>query len=140
MSKHVLILCTGNSCRSQMAQVIWQHVGQGKWTAYSAGSQPSDSVHPLAIKALNELGLPTLGLESKSVNLFRDKEFDLAVTVCNNAKESCPIMPVARQVLHWPFDDPAVVTGNGEEKMNVFRRVRDEIRIQIIEYLSSCDT
>ncbi len=139
MSKQVLILCTGNSCRSQMAQVIWQHVGQEKWTAYSAGSHPADSVHPLAIKALNELGLPTVGLESKSVNRFRDKEFDLTVTVCNNARETCPIIPGARQVLHWPFDDPAVETGSDDEKMHVFRRVRDEIRTRIMEYLSSCD-
>ena len=135
--KKVLILCTGNSCRSQMAQVIWQQLGQGSWLAESAGSKPSGYVHPLALKAITEIGLVTEGLRSKSVEEFVQQPIDLVVTVCDHAKEACPILPGAPQTLHWPFEDPADATGTEAEKMVTFRKVRDQIYQQISDYLKA---
>jgi arsenate reductase (thioredoxin) len=134
--KRVLILCTGNSCRSQMAEALWEQLGNGDWESKSAGSKPSGYVHPLAIRAMQELGIDISENASKSLNQFRDEAFDLVVTVCDNAKESCPVFPGAKETLHWPFDDPADATETDEEKMVVFRRVRDEIGAKIREYLS----
>lgn len=120
-----------------MAQVIWQHLGGGDWKAESAGSKPSGYVHPLAFEAIKEIELSVDGLESKSVEPFLDQKIDLAVTVCDNAKEACPVLPGVAETLHWPFDDPADATGTDEEKMKVFRRVRDEIHAKISEYLKA---
>jgi arsenate reductase len=133
--KRVLILCTGNSCRSQMAEGLWNHLADGSWQAFSAGSKPSGYVHPLAVQALRELGLDISANDSKSVLEFSGQSFDLVVTVCDHAKDSCPAFPGARDVLHWPFDDPAEAQGSDEAKMLVFRRVRDEIRRAIVDYL-----
>jgi arsenate reductase len=120
-----------------MAQVIWQQLGQGEWQSDSAGSKPSGYVHPMALSALTEIGMPTEGLSSKSVDLFLDQEIDLAVTVCDNAATDCPLLPGAAKTLHWPFDDPADATGSDDEKMKVFRRVRDEIHQKIKNYLTA---
>ena len=136
MTKRVLILCTGNSCRSQMAEALWESLGKGEWQSESAGSKPSGYVHPLAIEAMEELGVDISANSSKSLDQFRDEPFDLVVTVCDNAKESCPVFPGAAKTLHWPFDDPADATGSDEEKMAVFRRVRDEIKQRIQAYLN----
>lgn len=133
--KRVLILCTGNSCRSQMAEALWEKIGDGEWESRSAGSKPSGYVHPLAIRAMSELGIDISDYQSKSASDFRDDPFDLVVTVCDNAKEQCPVYPGARQLLHWPFDDPADAEGTDEEKMTTFRRVRDEIQEKITAYL-----
>lgn len=133
--KKVLILCTGNSCRSQMAESLWNQLGEGKWQASSAGSKPSGYVHPLAIEAMSELGEDLSEFRSKSVDEFEPADFDLIVTVCDNAKGSCPQVYAATQVLHWPFDDPADAVGEDSEKLVVFRRVRDEISDQIQSYL-----
>lgn len=133
--KRVLILCTGNSCRSQMAEAIWAELGKGEWDAYSAGSKPSGYVHPLAIEAMKELDVDISGYESKSASDFQRQPFDLVVTVCDNAKEDCPVYPEAKEMLHWPFDDPADAQGTDEEKMPTFRRVRDEIKAKIGKYL-----
>lgn len=133
--KRVLILCTGNSCRSQMAEALWAELGNGEWDAYSAGSKPSGYVHPLAIQAMKELGVDIGGYESKSASAFQHQPFDLVVTVCDNAREDCPIYPEAKETLHWPFDDPADAQGTDEEKMPTFRRVRDEIKAKIGHYL-----
>ena len=135
--QRVLILCTGNSCRSQMAEALWEFLGKGNWQSESAGSKPSGHVHPLAIQAMQELGIDISANESKSLDQFRDEPFDLVVTVCDNAKDSCPIFPGTRQTLHWPFDDPADGTGTDDEKMADFRRVRDEINCQIGEFLKA---
>ena len=135
--KRVLILCTGNSCRSQMAEALWESLGAGRWQAESAGSRPSGYVHPLAIRAMGELGIDIAAYVSKSLDAFRDQPFDLVVTVCDNAKEACPVFGGARQTLHWPFDDPADAAGSDEEKMAVFRRVRDQIRVRIGEFLGA---
>lgn len=135
--KRVLILCTGNSCRSQMAEELWEKLGEGEWEAESAGSKPSGYVHPLAIRAMGELGIELCGNTSKSLEQFRDQEFDLVVTVCDNAREACPVFPGAGVSLHWPFDDPADATGTDDEKLVVFRRVRDEIKTTIQNYLKT---
>ncbi|HCS53355.1 arsenate reductase ArsC [Rubinisphaera sp.] len=135
--KRVLILCTGNSCRSQMAEALWESLGNGAWESESAGSKPSGYVHPLAIKAMQELNIDISSHQSKSVEQFRDQNFDLVVTVCDNAKESCPVFTGAQQTFHWPFDDPADATGTEEEQMVFFRRVRDEIQNKISTYLTS---
>ena len=119
-----------------MAERIWEQIAAGTWHCDSAGSQPSGYVHPLALEALREIDLSVAGLTSKSIDEFADQEFDLVVTVCDNAKGSCPTLP-GRQTLHWPFDDPADAEGNDEEKLIVFRRVRDEIAAKISSYLAS---
>ncbi|UUO06898.1 arsenate reductase ArsC [Blastopirellula sp. J2-11] len=133
--KRVLVLCTGNSCRSQMAEALFETLSEGAWQSESAGSKPSGYVHPLAIRAMSELGVDISSHESKHVDQFADQPFDLVVTVCDNAKEACPVFPGAKQTLHWPFDDPADATGDDEEKMLMFRRVRDEIKTKILGYL-----
>ncbi|KAA0139774.1 arsenate reductase ArsC [Gimesia chilikensis] len=134
--KRVLVLCTGNSCRSQMAEELWEFLGQGEWEAESAGSKPSGYVHPLAIEAMRELDIDLSENTSKHLDQFTEQQFDLVVTVCDNAKESCPVFSGATQTLHWPFDDPADATGTDEEKMKTFRRVRDEIKIKIQAFLA----
>ncbi len=136
MKKRVLILCTGNSCRSQMAEALWEKLAQGEWESESAGSKPSGYVHPLAIRAMNELGIDISAAESKSLDRFQDRPFDLVVTVCDNARESCPVFSGAKETLHWPFDDPADATGTDDEKMSVFRRVRDQIQDRIQAFLT----
>jgi len=92
-------------------------------------------VHPLAIQAMQELDIDLTANTSKSLDQFKDQPFDLVVTVCDNAKESCPVFPGAKETLHWPFDDPADAVGTDEEKMTLFRRVRDEIKEKIQTYL-----
>jgi len=119
-----------------MAEALWESLGEGDWQSESAGSKPSGYVHPLAIRAMQELGFDISANTSKSLDQFRDESFDLVVTVCDNAKESCPFFPRAKQTLHWPFDDPADATGTDDEKMVVFRRVRDEIKDRIQAYLN----
>lgn len=126
--KRVLVLCTGNSCRSQMAEGIWKSCG---WDAHSAGSKPSGHVHPMAIEAMGEIDIDISTHRSKSVSEFDGQMFDVAVTVCDNAREACPIFPGARAYLHWPFRDP--VHGGIAD----FREVRDQIRERIRNYLST---
>lgn len=136
MTKHVLILCTGNSCRSQMAEGLWQTLGQGEWQAESAGSRPSGYVHPLAVQAMQRRGIDISSGRSKSVEEFAEKKFDLVITVCDNARESCPVYPHARETLHWPFEDPAEARGSEAEQLPVFERIRDEIETRIARYLA----
>ena len=135
--KRVLVLCTGNSCRSQMAEGLWRKLGHGDWEAFSAGSDPAGHVHPLAIRAMREIGLDLEAAESKPLEPFRSEAFDLVVTVCDHAKESCPTFPGAVRTLHWPFEDPADATGTGEERLVVFRRVRDRIEARIRAFVES---
>ncbi len=120
-----------------MAEALWESLGNGAWESESAGSKPSGYVHPLAIKAMQELNIDISSHQSKSLEQFRDQNFDLVVTVCDNAKESCPVFTGAQQTFHWPFDDPADATGTEEEQMVFFRRVRDEIQNKISTYLTS---
>lgn len=118
-----------------MAEALFESLSDGEWQAESAGSKPSGYVHPLAIRAMSELDVDISANESKHVDQFADQPFDLVVTVCDNAKEACPVFPGAKLTLHWPFDDPADATGDEEEKMVMFRRVRDEIKTKIAAYL-----
>ena len=121
----VLFLCNGNSCRSQMAEAIVNARHPG-WRAFSAGVEPAGYVHPLAIRALSEIGIQHSG-ESKSVEQFRGQNFDRVITVCDEANEQCPVWLGKGKRLHESFRDPAKATGNEAERLAVFRRVRDEI-------------
>lgn len=123
----VLILCTGNSCRSQMAEAILRRASEGVLRVESAGSQPSGYVHPLAVKAVEEIGLDLSDGRSKSLDEFLDEDVETVITVCGNADQACPVFPGQVRRYHWPFDDPAHAEGDEEEQMKVFRRVRDEI-------------
>ncbi len=120
-----------------MAEGLWNQVGGGGWQAHSAGSRPAGYVHPLAIRAMQELGLDIAANRSKSLDEFARQEFDLVVTVCDHARDSCPVWTGARQTLHVPFDDPAHATGSEAEQMQEFRRVRDEIQAWIRGYLEN---
>ncbi|MDZ4818142.1 MAG: arsenate reductase ArsC [Planctomycetota bacterium] len=135
--KRVLILCTGNSCRSQMAEALWNHLAAGKWEAFSAGSKPAGYVHPLAITAMQDLNIDLSGAVSKHVDQFANQPFELVVTVCDNAQEACPIFPQATTMLHWPFKDPADFAGSESERQAGFARVRDLIANRIREFLAT---
>ena len=134
--KQVLILCTGNSCRSQMAEGLINHFLGDSWQAYSAGTAPSGYVHPLAIKAMAELDIDISDGRSKSTDEFQDAPLDIAITVCGDAAENCPVWLGSGQTVHIGFPDPADATGTEEEKMAVFRQVRDDIKDQVLAYLS----
>jgi arsenate reductase len=133
--KHVLFLCTGNSCRSQMAEGLVNHFLGEQWEARSAGTQPAGYVHPLAVQAMAELGIDISDGRSKSVEEFRDVPFDVVVTVCDNAAESCPVWLGQGRVVHIGFPDPARATGSQAERLAVFRQVRDAIQQQVSAYL-----
>ena len=130
----VLILCTGNSCRSQMAQGLFRHLSNGTYDAYSAGVSPT-TVNPLAIRAMREIGIDISHHTSDSIDQYLNRDFDLVITVCDNAKENCPIFPGAKNMRHWPFEDPADAKGSEEDRMRVFRKVRDQIRDKIANFL-----
>jgi len=125
--KRVLILCTGNSARSQMAEGLLRHDAPG-WDVESAGTRPS-SVKPEAIAAMREVGIDISGHRSKSVAEFEGQRFDLVITVCDNARETCPVFFGAAERLHRSFEDPAAVEGSEEVRLAAFRRVRDELRV-----------
>lgn len=135
--KRVLFLCTSNSCRSQMAEVLLNHLGRGRYEAVSAGAKPSGSIHPLAIRTLRDANLPIAGLRSKSWDEFKDQRFDFVVTVCDNAKESCPIFPGRPTNAHWNLEDPADSQGTDDEKMEVFKKVYSELYRSIQSFLAS---
>ena len=124
--KKVLILCTGNSARSQMAEGLLKHITRNKYEIYSAGTKPS-IVRPEAIKALAEIGIDISENRSKSVEEFVREEIDYILTVCDNAKENCPYFPAKTKVVHHSFEDPADVQGDEKARLNAFRKIRDEI-------------
>jgi arsenate reductase len=134
--RSVLFLCTGNSCRSQMAEAIVNHELAESWEAHSAGTRPTGTVHPLALAALAEIGIHHRG-RSKPAEEFRKREFDLVVTVCDSAAEDCPVWLGRGARLHFDFPDPARATGSEAEVMDAFRRVRDDIRHQIVPALKT---
>lgn len=135
--KNVLFLCTGNSCRSHMAEGLTNHFLGDEWLAYSAGTEPAGYVHPLAIKALAELDIDISSHTSKTADVFRQIAFDLVVTVCDDAAKNCPIWLGEGQVRHISFPDPAKATGTDDEKFQVFRQVRDDIKDQVLAYLQA---
>jgi arsenate reductase len=124
----ILILCTGNSCRSHLAEGILKRALGDGFRVASAGSKPAGYVHPLAVKALDEIGIDIGAHESKHMDRFLDDEVETVITVCGNADQACPVFPGQMNRHHWPFDDPAHAAGTEEEQFAVFRRVRDEIR------------
>jgi arsenate reductase len=124
--KRVLILCTGNSARSQMAEGLLRHDAGDRFDVFSAGTKPS-RVRPEAIAVMRELGIDISGQRSKSVEQFAEQTFDYILTVCDSAKESCPILP-GKITIHQNFEDPAALEGSEPERLARFRRVRDELR------------
>jgi arsenate reductase len=133
--RRVLFLCTGNSCRSQIAEGLVNYFLGEQWAAYSAGTQPAGYVHPLAIKVMLELGINISDYRSKSVDTFRNNHFDLIVTVCDDAAENCPLWLEPGRVVHMGFPDPAQARGSQSQQLEVFRQVRDAIRQQILDHL-----
>ena len=132
----ILILCTGNSCRSQMAEAYLNNMQKGI-TAFSAGTNPSKQVHPLAIKVMLEDGIDISNHQPKNSDLYVSKSFDYVITVCDNAKESCPIFTGdVKQQLHIGFEDPDAVEGSDEFVLSEFRRIRDEIKEQFTEFIT----
>jgi arsenate reductase len=125
--QRVLILCTGNSARSQMAEGLFRHDAGDRFEVASAGTHPS-RVRPEAIQAMKELGIDISSSRSKSVDEFANQQFDYVLTVCDQAKESCPIYAGHGRRLHRSFEDPAAVQGSDQERLNKFREVRDQIR------------
>ena len=126
MKKRVLFVCTHNACRSQMAEALLQLRYGEDYEAYSAGTAPS-RVNPWAIRAMRELGCDISGQVSKHVDEYMGETFDLVVTTCDSAEETCPIFPGARETIHQGFENPAAAAGSNERILNVFRCVRDEI-------------
>src|SRR6266700_7934541 len=124
----VLVLCTGNSCRSHMAEGILRAAAKDKFRVASAGSNPAGFVHPLAIKAMAEIGIDISSHTSKHMNDFLEQQVETVITVCDNADGACPMFPGQVNRHHWGFDDPAHAPGAEEDQMPVFRRVRDEIQ------------
>lgn len=134
--KSVLILCTGNSCRSQIAEAVVNHDLAGHWKAYSAGTQPAGYVHPLAVKVLAEIGINHQG-ESKSTEQFRGLPLDVVITVCDDAAENCPVWLGSGKKVHIGFPDPAKAVGSDKHILAAFRAVRDDIREKIVQYLKN---
>ena len=134
--KRVLVLCTGNSCRSQMAEAWINHLLEGRWHARSAGTAPAERVHPLAVRAMAEVGIDIAGAVPASVSARLAEPWDLVVTVCDSARESCPAFPGHVERLHVSFLDPAASVGSEEERLEAFRRVRDEIRERLLPVIS----
>jgi len=135
--KRVLVLCTGNSCRSQMAEGWINHLLGRQWEARSAGTAPAPGVHPLAVRAMAEVGIDISGGKPEHVVVYLDQPWSLVLTVCDSAQEACPTFPRPVQKLHISFFDPAAVEGTDDEKMAVFRRVRDEIRDRLVPEVRS---
>ena len=129
----VLFLCTGNSARSQMAEALLKYLGGDDFEVYSAGTKPKKQVNPFALEVLKEKGIPTEGLYPKLVGEFVNLEIDLVVTVCDNAKQTCPHFPGAKRMDHWSLRDPAAFEGTYDEILLAFRETRDEIERRIKE-------
>jgi arsenate reductase len=140
MKKRVLFLCTTNSCRSQMAEGILKVIGKDEFETYSAGAEAT-SVHPLTREVMTERGIDISEQSSKSVAEFTGQEFDYVITLCgDNAKKACPVFwGEAKHRLHWDFFDPAEAEGNDEEKLRIFRTVRDQIRSKLVEFMKERD-
>lgn len=134
--KKVLFLCWGNSARSQMAEGLMKSLGFEQWDVKSAGTFPS-YVHPLAIRVMEEKKIDISEQTSKPYDQFLDETFDYVITLCDQAAASCPAFPGEGKRLHWPLEDPAMAIGTIDERMEVFRSVRDEIKTKIEELLKS---
>ncbi len=130
----ILILCTGNSCRSHLAEGILRAAAGDLLDVQSAGSKPAGYVHPLARHVMKEIGIDISGHRSKHMDEFRNQAVETVITVCGNADQACPVFPGQVNRYHWGFDDPALATGTDAEKLAVFRRVRDQIKMVFEAY------
>lgn len=131
--RRVLFLCTHNSARSQMAEALLRNLAGEKFETFSAGTEQT-RVHPLAIRAMQDLGVDMSGHRSKTLDEYRDREFDFVITVCDRANESCPVFPGRGKRIHWSFDDPSAATGDDEQRLAAFRTIRDDIRDRLIAF------
>jgi arsenate reductase len=129
----ILVICIGNSARSQMAEGLLKHYKKD-WEVYSAGIEPK-GLNPLAVEAMSEKGIDISGYKSKHIDLFLNRKFDYIITVCDNAKESCPVFPGNARYLHWSLKDPAAAKGTKEEKLAAFRKIRDKIQNKVLEFI-----
>ncbi len=134
--KRVLFLCTGNSCRSQMAEGWLRHLAGRRFDVVSAGTKPA-GLHPDAVRVMREAGVDIAEHRSKNVSEFLHQPFDLVITVCDSAKEACPYFPGEVQRLHWSFPDPAAARGTQEERLAVFRQVREQIGKRIRNFAAT---
>ena len=130
----VLILCTHNSARSQMAQGLLRHMAGERLEVESAGTEAT-RVNPLATRAMAELGIDLSGHRSKTLDRFLGERWDYVITVCDSANERCPVFPGAKNRLHWSFEDPSAATGTDEQRLDVFRRIRDQISARLRGWL-----
>lgn len=133
--KRLLVLCTGNSARSQMGEGLFRHIGGERWDVHSAGTRPS-LVRAEAIAVMKELGIDLSGHRSKSVDEFTGQFFDYVVTVCDSARDNCPVFPSNAKRIHWSFADPAAVQGTEEVRLTAFRRIRDQIRDHVEQFFA----
>lgn len=129
----VLFLCTGNSCRSQMAEGFLRHLAADRYEVFSAGINPAQ-LHPLAVKVMKEEGIDISGQKSKSVTGFIGKHFDYVITVCDGAKQTCPVFPGKHEKMHWSLRDPAVAKGTEEQRLADFRKIRDKIKKAVVRF------
>jgi arsenate reductase (thioredoxin) len=136
MKPKVLFLCTGNSARSQMAEGFLRHSAGNTFDVFSAGTHPGQ-LNPLAVEVMSEIGIDISGHTSKDVQQFLTTPIQYVVTVCDRARQSCPVFPSARRLLRWSFEDPAEAQGSREEKLAVFRRIRDQIAARITQEFAS---
>lgn len=136
MKRRVLILCTGNSARSQMAEGLLRHLGGEDYEVVSAGTHPS-SVNALAIEAMQEIGIDISSQRSKSVKEFANQEFDVVITVCDSAAELCPSFPGVPQRIHWSLPDPVSLEGLREKNLTAFHSVRDDLAVRLRQFLQS---
>jgi arsenate reductase (thioredoxin) len=136
MKRRVLFLCTGNSARSQMAEGLLRYLAGDRFDVCSAGTHPVGP-NPGAVAAMRELGIDMSAQRSKRMDEFVHQAFDYVITVCDRAKESCPRWPHTGRLLHWSFDDPAVVTGSPEQQRQAFRTVRDQIKARIEGFITA---
>ncbi|MGC4056027.1 MAG: arsenate reductase ArsC [Paludibaculum sp.] len=139
MTKRILVLCTGNSARSQMGEGLFRAEGGPGVEVFSAGTKPS-VVRPEAIAVMKELGIDLSCHRSKSVDEFTGQPFDLVVTVCDNARDACPVFPAAVERLHWSFEDPAALQGTEGERLAEFRRIRDQIHRRVKAFFQSASS
>ena len=136
MAIRVLFLCTGNSARSQMAEGLLRTWGGDHFAVFSAGSEPADRVHPMAIAVMDEMGMSLAGAKPKHLSQFLGDPWDYVITMCDRARDACPVFPGDVERIHWGFDDPAEAASSDEGRQLVFRRVRDEIAQRIRLFLN----
>lgn len=134
--KKILFICTGNSARSIMAEALMNRLSRGNFQAFSAGSKPSGTVNPMTIETLKNNGISSDGYRSKPLDEFLGQDIDIVVTVCDSAKESCPVWPAETEILHWSFDDPAAFNGSLEAKLEFFGKIFRQIEKNISSFLN----